>query len=125
MKKIAALMWGVAILLVVAACGSNGGSNQGISQEEMDNAENVTIVATNYQFDQTEYRIKKGEVYNIVLDNAEGVHGIEIKGARVKLDNANSSEYFKADKVGEYEIICNIPCGPGHASMVAKLIVEE
>lgn len=125
MKKLAALMWGVAILLVIAACGGNGGGNQAITPEEAANAEDVTIVATNFQFDQTEYRVKKGEVYNIVLDSAEGVHGIEIKGARVKLDNANSSTHFRADKAGEYEIICNIPCGPGHSAMVAKLIVEE
>lgn len=122
-KKLAVLMWGIVVMLMVAACGSNGGGQE-IDPEEAANAEDVTIVATNYQFDQTEYRIKQGEVYNIVLDSQEGVHGIEIKGAKVKLDKANSSELFKADKPGEYEIICNIPCGPGHASMVAKLIVE-
>lgn len=125
MKKTAGILLAAVLMMIMAACGSNNNGNQEVDPDAAANAQEIKLVASNYQFDQTEYRVKKGETYNIVLENQEGVHGIEIKGAKVKLDNANSSHLFTADKAGEYDIICNIPCGPGHASMKAKLIVEE
>lgn len=109
---------------VLAACGGGDGAS-GISDADKANAQEVKMVATNFQFDQSEYKIKTGETYKLVLDNQEGIHGIEIKGAKVKLDNNNTTEYFKADKAGTYDIICSIPCGSGHATMKSKLIVEE
>ncbi|MFD0872337.1 Cytochrome c oxidase subunit 2 [Chlamydia abortus] len=125
MKKIMGLLMAAVMISVLAACGGGDGGGSKISEEDKANATELKLVATNFQFDQSEYKVKKGDTLKIVLDNQEGIHGIEIKGAKIKLDNSNTTDYFKADKAGTYDIICNIPCGQGHATMKSKLIVEE
>ncbi len=82
----------------------------------------ITIVATNFAFDQAEYRVKKGEV-SIKLDNKEGVHGIMIPGLDLNIQG-NGTQKITLNETGEYDILCSVPCGTGHVQMKAKLIVE-
>lgn len=84
----------------------------------------MKFVATNYKFDQAEYKVKAGEKVTVSLLNKEGLHAMEVVGTSVKLDNNTKSMEFTFDKPGEYEVHCTLPCGPGHADMKTKLIVE-
>ncbi|MEF3310261.1 cupredoxin domain-containing protein [Paenibacillus sp. GYB004] len=84
----------------------------------------LKITASNFKFDQTEYKVKQGETMKVVLKNSEGVHGIEINGLGVTLQGKDTSKEVTFDKPGTYEIVCSVPCGAGHANMKAKLIVE-
>ncbi|PYI54485.1 cupredoxin domain-containing protein [Paenibacillus flagellatus] len=84
----------------------------------------LKITASNFQFDQPEYKVKKGETLQVVLKNKEGVHGMEINGLGVTLSGKELSKDVTFDKAGSYEIVCTVPCGAGHVNMKAKLIVE-
>lgn len=127
MKKLLVLAMGVCLILALAACGSKdqktaesttgADSAQGTAQE-------VVVKASNFKFDQAEYRVKKGEPVKITLDNTQGAHGIQIKDFKVNLDNNKKTSTFTPDKAGSFPIICSILCGTGHAEMKATLIVE-
>jgi cytochrome c oxidase subunit II len=84
----------------------------------------IKFVASNYQFDKPEYTVKAGEKVTVSLQNKEGLHALEIKGLNVKLDTNTKSMDVTFDKPGTYEVICALPCGPGHAEMVTKLVVQ-
>ena len=84
----------------------------------------VVLKATNFKFDQSEYRVKKGEPVTITLDNAQGVHGASIKEFKINLNNSNKTVTFTPDKAGSFPINCSIMCGSGHANMKTTLIVE-
>lgn len=131
MKKSFVLAVAIALVFALSACGTKeqaapastppaGNSTPAAGGAAAD----VKLVAKNFEFDQKEYKVKKGQTVNISLENKEGIHGIEIKGLKVKLDNNAKTATFNADKEGSYDIICTIPCGAGHVNMKAKLIVE-
>jgi cytochrome c oxidase subunit 2 len=84
----------------------------------------LKISASNFKFDQAEYRVKKGDTMQIVLKNAEGVHGVDIAQLGITLGGKELSKEVTFDKPGTYDIMCSVPCGPGHTTMKAKLIVE-
>ncbi|PZE22007.1 cupredoxin domain-containing protein [Paenibacillus xerothermodurans] len=84
----------------------------------------LKFVASNFKFDQAEYTVKAGETVTVSLNNKEGMHAMEIVGLGVHLDNNTKSAEVKFDKPGTYDVICVLPCGPGHAEMKSKLIVQ-
>lgn len=128
MKKVIAIVVGAALLISLTACGG-GGSNgaQGGSQAAVESSDpnptELTIIASNWEFDQEEYRVKAGEPILFAIENAEGYHGYEIKGLGIEIEPGKEKQYT-INEPGEYEIVCSIMCGAGHDNMVAKLIVE-
>lgn len=84
----------------------------------------LAIEATNFEFNQKEYRVKAGTNYKITFKNVLGIHGVKIEGLGLELDGNNPVVEYTFDKPGEYKMVCSIMCGPGHAGMVATLIVE-
>ncbi|MFC5448011.1 cupredoxin domain-containing protein [Paenibacillus aestuarii] len=84
----------------------------------------LKIVASNWQFDNTNYTVKAGEPTKVSLSLKEGVHAVEIKGLDIKLDKENPSKQVTFDKPGTYDLECVLPCGEGHAKMKAKLVVQ-
>lgn len=119
---------GAAIVIGLTACG--GGSDNtndnntagGGTMSEPSN--NITIKATDWKFDMAEYKVKKGETVKFTLKNEKGNHGVGVVNSDLKLENNKTVEY-KFDNAGTYEMICNIPCGQGHAQMKAKIVVVE
>jgi cytochrome c oxidase subunit 2 len=84
----------------------------------------MNIIASNdFTFNQEEFTAKVGETAIMKFSNKSGVHGIDIENLGISLDRDDAQTEYTFTEPGEYEIICNIPCGPGHAVMVAKLIV--
>ncbi|GFZ82332.1 hypothetical protein GCM10008018_30240 [Paenibacillus marchantiophytorum] len=128
MKKLLVLLMGLALVIAIAACGNkdtkSAGSTTSPAPSAQAGGQQVVLKATNYKFDQTEYRVKKGEPVTITLDNSQGVHGASIKEFKVNLDNGNKTVTFTPDKAGSYPINCSIMCGSGHANMKTTLIVE-
>lgn len=136
MKRISAIAACAVLAVTLAACGGNNGgtnaSNEAANNAAANNAAAnggaaagnvVDLTATNYKFDQEVYKVKAGEV-TFNLDNKEGIHGVKISNTDVNLDSKTTSQTVTIDNPGEYEIICSVPCGPGHVKMRAKLVVE-
>ncbi|TBL71415.1 cupredoxin domain-containing protein [Paenibacillus thalictri] len=125
MKKLMMFVMAVTVVIALSACGGKeaapaSGSAAGAAGGS---AQELKLEATNFQFDKTEYHVKKGQDIKVSLDNKQGMHAVEIKGLNVKLEGGKS-QTFKADKEGTYEIVCTLPCGSGHINMKSKLIVE-
>ncbi|WP_020617594.1 cupredoxin domain-containing protein [Paenibacillus daejeonensis] len=133
-KQLSVAVTAFALAIMLAACGGGNGadtnntpantpanSETGASNDAA--AQEVVIEATNWEFDQSEYRVKQGEPVNITLKSTQGNHGISINNTDVKLKKDESMNYT-FDAPGEYQIVCNIPCGTGHTKMVSTLIVE-
>jgi len=119
------LLFGAAALaaMTIAACGSSTNSGGGSAKVESGDKA-FTVKASNFEFDITEIRVKQGDKVKITFVNAAGVHGIGIPDLNIDIKDNNGVVEFTADKVGEFEYICNIMCGAGHADMVGKIIVE-
>ncbi|MFC4778646.1 cytochrome C oxidase subunit II [Paenibacillus sp. GCM10023252] len=88
----------------------------------------LKVEASNdFVFDQEEYKVKAGETVRMVLKNTSGIHGLAIQDLGVELTaEANQVDIeIKPEQAGKvYEMVCSIPCGAGHTTMKAKLVVE-
>lgn len=84
----------------------------------------MKIVASNdFTFNEEEFTAKVGDTVIMRFSNKSGIHGAEIADLGIMLNKDNTETEYTFTEPGEYEIICDIPCGPGHATMKAKLIV--
>lgn len=110
------------LLLLLSACGSKASPDAATQQTSA--SEEIVIKASNFAFDQQEYRVKQGVPVKISFENVEGTHGVIIQDLNVQLDSRNTSQVVTPEQKGEYEINCSVFCGSGHHSMTAKLIVE-
>ncbi|MDR6554575.1 cytochrome C oxidase subunit II [Paenibacillus qinlingensis] len=140
MKKLTILLMGLAVVIAITACGNKDSktteatttpaasaqtnATPAASASATSGGQQVVLKATNFQFDKTEYRVKKGESVTITLDNSQGIHGAAIKEFNINLNNGNKSVTFTPDKTGSFPINCSIMCGSGHAAMKTTLIVE-
>lgn len=125
-KKITVVLLALALTLALAACGAKENTAAEPEQVVADPASSgniVTIEATNFEFGQQEYKVKKGETVKFVLDS-KGNHGVKVEALGLNLDSKNKSQEVTLNDAGTYEIVCSIMCGSGHSDMVAKLIVE-
>ena len=129
MKKTLALLISCMLLFVLAACGGDNeaapSNGTGVTDTGVAPEAEMVIKATNYKFDQAEYRLKKGVPVQITYENEQGNHGVLIPALNLQLDRKNNTAVVVPDKVGEFEMSCSIMCGSGHGSMVSKLIIEE
>ncbi|URN94446.1 MAG: cytochrome C oxidase subunit II [Candidatus Pristimantibacillus lignocellulolyticus] len=82
-----------------------------------------------FTFNQAEFTAKAGETVILKFSNKSGLHGIDIaklidsNGVEVKLNKDNPETQVTFTEAKEYLIECNIPCGQGHKTMHAKLII--
>lgn len=86
--------------------------------------EMLRIKATNFEFDQAEYKVKAGTNYKVKYSNTLGNHGVEFVGLGIELNKDTPETEVTFDKPGTYEMHCSIMCGQGHSTMISKLIVE-
>ena len=126
-KKMGVFAASLVLMVTLAACGSNNAStsNNDSSSTASDTAtaaQEIVLKATNFQFDQPEYKVKKGEAVKFTLET-DGVHSAKIGDTGVDL-KGGESKIVTINDAGTFEIRCNVPCGGGHADMVSKLIVE-
>lgn len=131
-KFVLTLSLAAAVSMVLAACGGsandggNTATNAGAATNESASGEvkAFTIDATNFAFEPTEIRVKKGDTVSITLKNSEGLHAVAFKGYNVEV-KGNETISFTADQAGEFQYYCSIFCGAGHDDMIGTLIVEE
>ena len=97
---------------MIIGCANNG------------DAKVITINAINYEFDQKEIILKKGETVSMKLKNNKGYHTVRVDGYDKEI-NPYKTVTFTADQVGKFEYRCSTMCGKGHADMVGAIIVEE
>jgi cytochrome c oxidase subunit 2 len=131
MKKLFSLIMAVTLIFVLTACGSNAKDTAATANKisEPVSAEGITdtqaIVfkasAKTFKFDKDVYTVKAGTV-KLTLENVDGTHGLSIEGTDVNLTGANLTKTTSL-KAGTYNIKCSFPCGTGHMTMTAKLIV--
>lgn len=94
------------------------------ASELKEGQELLKIKATNFNFDEAEYRVKAGTSYVVKFSNTLGNHGVEFVGLDLELTKDNPEVEITFDKPGTYELHCSIMCGQGHGDMISKLIVE-
>ncbi|MGO4530622.1 cytochrome C oxidase subunit II [Paenibacillus sp. 2TAF8] len=123
MKKGITWLAACMFILILTACGSAKDSEA--SEPEITASEQLVIKASNYEFEQPEYRLKKDVPVKIIYENVNGNHGLLVPEFKLRLDTQKNSKVIIPDKVGEFEMSCAIVCGPGHSSMISKIIVEE
>ncbi|CAM3842506.1 cytochrome C oxidase subunit II [Marinicrinis lubricantis] len=111
------------VFAVVFSLTAIDGGEEAAEEEVKENE--LRIVAENFKFDQAEYTIEAGKTMIISMKNKPGggIHGVEIEGTDINLQDGQSAEY--TFEPGTYNIHCSVMCGTGHAEMVSKLIVTE
>jgi cytochrome c oxidase subunit 2 len=117
-------MYTLALLLVLSSLSACGASEEKKTETPAPtgNEQIVDITASNFKFNETEYKVEAGKPIKISFQSEQGAHAIAISGTDIEL-NDDDSEVVTLE-AGEYNIICSIPCGPGHSEMVSKLIVS-
>lgn len=118
----------ICLVFIIAACGANTTKedNKEANTTAADSgasASDLVITASNWKFDQEEYKIKAGETVNLKLDSVDGMHGVQIKKTDYNIDNGKTVA-VNISEPGTYDMICSRPCGAGHVQMKAKLVVE-
>mgnify|MGYP001180871373 CR=1 FL=1 len=128
----------LAVVMVTAACGgsgeaggktnqdtnvSTGGKAEGEESSAGGSVKEFTIDATNFEFDLKEIKVKQGDTVKITLKNSQGNHAVKFEGYDEEVQGGKTIS-FVADKTGEFQYVCSIFCGAGHADMTGKLIVE-
>lgn len=124
MKKTVAVLISSVLILLLAACGGGSGSGNSSAASDVKPEAELVIEASNYKFDQAEYRLKKDVPVKITFKNVEGNHGILVPGLKLHLDGKKNSAVIIPKETGEFEVACSIMCGSGHGSMISKIIVE-
>jgi cytochrome c oxidase subunit 2 len=135
MKKWLAFAFVLVMVAIVAACGSNAGEKSGgnigselkggdLSADSSAATSEVVITASNWKFDQEEYKIKSGDTVNLTLKSAGGSHGVLILKSGYDQIGNDETLAVKFDEPGTYDIICSVPCGNGHRTMKSKLVIE-
>ncbi len=105
-------------VLTLSACGQREEAAPASGETK-----SFTIHASNYEFDVKEIKVKQGDTVKITLENTEGLHSVKFAGYDKEVKSGETIT-FTADKTGEYDYVCGIFCGEGHAGMRGKLIVE-
>lgn len=137
MKKGLLFLLFFGFILVLAACSGNetsepndAGDTEGTTEQPEGDASSdseanneLDITASNWKFDQSEYRVKAGEEVKITLANSEGYHGLAIDDFDVNIQGDGEAT-FTPTEPGEYKLYCSVPCGEGHEDMVSTLVVE-
>jgi nitrosocyanin len=90
-------------------------------------AKMLTVDATNFKFNQTELKVKKGDKVKVVFNNKEGMHDFVLDEFNTKTKQLKAGESetveFTADKAGTFEYYCSVG-QHRQMGMVGKLIVE-
>lgn len=120
---VAVLFYGAAALGIIVLLNQ---APQPPSEEELAaQANTLEIVASNWDFDQDVYTVEAGSTMTVKLVNKQGVHGINISGLGIDLQNTHLSQEVTFGEAGEeYEVTCIVLCGEGHAEMKAKIVVQ-
>lgn len=89
----------------------------------------IKVSAERFAFTPSEIMVEKGTVIEFHLTSEDTDHGFRIIGTDVdvaipKRRRGETIVRYTADTAGRFVIECSRPCGAGHTSMRATLIVK-
>jgi cytochrome c oxidase subunit 2 len=89
----------------------------------------IRVSAERYAYSPSEITVDKGTVIEFHLTSDDTDHGFRIIGTDVdvqipKRRRGETVVKYTADVVGQFIIECSRPCGAGHTSMRATLVVK-
>jgi cytochrome c oxidase subunit 2 len=88
----------------------------------------VNVVVKRFEFDPSTITVAVGQPVRLLVQSADGVHGIEIKKFKVNKDIPRGGEAvvinFTPTTAGEFPIMCSEYCGDGHDDMRGTLVVQ-
>jgi cytochrome c oxidase subunit 2 len=109
-------------------------SYQGL-RDVPDDAMEIQVIAQQYSWvfiypndkmTENEMVVPQGRAIKLELSSEDVLHSFFVPAFRVKMDTVPGMEtytWFRADKPGQYEILCAELCGVGHADMTGILKV--
>jgi cytochrome c oxidase subunit II len=88
----------------------------------------IRVSAERFAYSPSEITVAKGTVIEFHLTSDDTDHGFRIIGTEVdvqipKRRRGETVVTYTADTVGRFVIECSRPCGAGHTSMRATLVV--
>jgi len=91
-------------------------------------SQTLHITAKKYSFQPAAIHVKRGSQVVLEISTLDVQHGFQVHGLGISesLQKGRPTlvSFTAPDKAGEYELQCNIICGPGHEHMEGKIIVE-
>ncbi len=89
----------------------------------------VDVTVRRFAFEPAEIDATVGERLQLVVRSADGVHGVEIKRFRIKMEIPRGGDAVTIDFTptteGRFPIICSEYCGNGHEDMRGMLVVRS
>jgi cytochrome c oxidase subunit II len=87
----------------------------------------ITVNITNWAFSPTMITAKKGEKVQLKLVGGEGIHGFGVPGLGINV-RVEGGKIVTIDlptgTAGTFDVMCTIPCGSGHKSMKATIVIS-
>ena len=123
----------VAILLIVAGCGSNQAATQDNTPDSMEKTttsgetKEFTMTAKRWEFSPDTITVDKGDKVVLNIQSIDVTHGFAISafGVNSRLEPGETTVVeFVADKSGTFQFFCSVQCGEGHSTMRGQLIVN-
>ncbi|OGO35744.1 MAG: cytochrome C oxidase subunit II [Chloroflexi bacterium RBG_16_57_8] len=103
------------------------GAENGIPVVRPPPGSDAYLVARIWQWDPI-LELKKGATYRLHTSSVDLQHGFSLQPGNINIQVLPGYDYVMTitpDKAGEYQIVCNEYCGPGHHLMVGKIVVTE
>lgn len=89
----------------------------------------ITLAGTEGAWSHDTIRVRQGEKLRLRLTSNDVVHGFELKGYGIEIDEVYPGKVvvidFVADEAGTFLFSCTILCSRQHRDMKGKLIVER
>jgi cytochrome c oxidase subunit 2 len=87
----------------------------------------ITVTAKKYAFQPNPIRVKEGDEVLLEVSSTDVQHGFHVPGLGIdeSIQKGKPAQIrFSAKTKGDYNIECDVICGPGHDDMAGKIIVE-
>lgn len=87
----------------------------------------IRLVTKQFDYDPPVIRIKQGERVRLVVESEDVIHGFGILEWHINrqvLPGEATVIDLQPDKVGEFQIVCTVFCGTGHAYHKGMIVVE-
>ena len=124
MKKELLYITILTLILVISGCGTESEETETADETSTTESEvkEFTITAVKFGYTPSTITVNKGDTVHIIIDNADGMHGMKITDLGISGDKEVT---FVAEEAGTFTWRCNNFCGTGHKEMSGTLIVEE